>query len=768
MVHPRDILRSDSNDGASQFSAPIEKLSGNPVDCGLSVFPCLNRWINLERFAKIGVLLYILIHIGVIQGALFSYFQGTSTIWKRQHGLPDNSLEWFLKLDEILCGVLALTVSYWANRIHRASWIGGLTIFQSIMGLLLIVPEVFYPFHGQVFPKDDNNLCSTTLNATTINETAGAFNEVAIGVLFFYQTFSALGKVALYAITISYIDDSVEMKNSPIFIAVVLASREVGKQVGMNLSWTVVSKESARVFLAPAFLVMSIFLFISGTLIAMFPKSLPSVLLKKAVASILDVANGVEPAEETEADDGFFKTIWRILRNKILIVNVLTSAVIFSAMVNYDLMRPIFYESYFYLPKESFDLSGYNDPWLSQITTNLIKQPFMALSIVLTGFFISKVKPQAKSLALWNGKALGFTIITFGSLAFYNCDKSLQTELGDRITTPFCSSRCICSEEILFSPVCSEIGQTTYFSACHAGCTTVENVNGIKIFGNCTCGSNIHTYVDTKATLGSCNKNCQTFWGVSQANDIIAAGFLASTIITSIMISLRCVNSVDKCVALGFHITFLGIIPYIPFRIVYLVVADLFCQYRASNGVCRLHSQGLGIFLTATTVALLIIAILLSILLCIFVRKLELYKDLKDDKDNNRVNDEELEELESRRDNHSRDYLFRTSSPSTNGNQDSRLKDFSPVSSAIPEDDIREYSNNNNNNNLEINRLITAEPERLDFSLAKGLPLVKTNIEAEVHSNPQGSDDESFKTTTDNITTKNNDSKANSILESDF
>lgn len=39
-------------------------------------------------------------------------------------------------------GMFALIIVYWANRVHKASWLGGLIIFQAITTVLSIIPSL--------------------------------------------------------------------------------------------------------------------------------------------------------------------------------------------------------------------------------------------------------------------------------------------------------------------------------------------------------------------------------------------------------------------------------------------------------------------------------------------------------------------------------------------------------------------------------------------------------------------------------------------------
>lgn len=49
-----------------------------------------------------------------------------------------------------------------------------------------------------------------------------------------------------------------------------------------------------------------------------------------------------------------------------------------------------------------------------------------------------------------------------------------------------CNAECSC-DYVKYSPVCSEDGQTSFISACHAGCKTQQTLNGTKVFSDCSC-----------------------------------------------------------------------------------------------------------------------------------------------------------------------------------------------------------------------------------------------------------------------------------------
>lgn len=91
MVHPSRLFRTNSEEGTSQFSAPIDVLDAYTIDCGIKKLPCLKA-LNLERFATPRWFLVILSLVGLMQGIVLSYFRGTSKIWMQHYNFSIQSV----------------------------------------------------------------------------------------------------------------------------------------------------------------------------------------------------------------------------------------------------------------------------------------------------------------------------------------------------------------------------------------------------------------------------------------------------------------------------------------------------------------------------------------------------------------------------------------------------------------------------------------------------------------------------------------------------
>lgn len=62
--------------------------------------------------------------------------------------------------------ILALPISYWGDRIHRAAWIGALVLIQSVGYLFLVIPHINSPSSKII--EEANNVTHLSLFAGKI------------------------------------------------------------------------------------------------------------------------------------------------------------------------------------------------------------------------------------------------------------------------------------------------------------------------------------------------------------------------------------------------------------------------------------------------------------------------------------------------------------------------------------------------------------------------------------------------------------------------
>nr|XP_023018865.1 solute carrier organic anion transporter family member 1B2-like [Leptinotarsa decemlineata] len=259
------------------------------------------------------------------------------------------------------------------------------------------------------------------------------------------------------------------------------------------------------------------------------------------------------------------------------------------------------------------DTSGYTEPDLIQFTSNMLVQPLFAIFLVISGIIISKARPRAKHLIIWNILTFMLMAIIFASSVFWTCTKGIQNELEHVISVPFCSSMCACTVGEPFQPVC--VDGKTYFSPCLAGCTNFTPAT--NLFHDCSCG--------TPVIEGSCDDDsCRISRAIGQALGILSNVLLATTLVSHIVINIRSVFEKDKSMALGLALMNLQLISYVPVRFIYLNIVDFFCEIKSGQS-CQYFSEHFPMFLSIITIVMIILAVTLSTILLFFLNDIQLF-----------------------------------------------------------------------------------------------------------------------------------------------
>lgn len=244
-------------------------------------------------------------------------------------------------------------------------------------------------------------------------------------------------------------------------------------------------------------------LLILGILLSMFPRQMLKTIVTRAVVNIIETATNVgdQSTNRFIADVSFGNSFCRLLKNKILMFNILAAMFIETAVVNFFFFEHDYLRAVFFLPTDEFN--GLNNEWTSQIITRLLKPPIVALTILVAGLVIAKARPSARKLAMWNvitalivalffvGNEITFSLkfefkfnqnSAVSAYIFINCPSiQLAGSYRSSLTTPMCSNNCMCESTVMFMPVCPQDSVFTYYSPCHAGCHSEEYINDIRV-----------------------------------------------------------------------------------------------------------------------------------------------------------------------------------------------------------------------------------------------------------------------------------------------
>ena len=185
----------------------------------------------------------------------------------------------------------------------------------------------------------------------------------------------------------------------------------------------------------------------------------------------------------------FSTALVRLLKNKLLMFNIMAGIFYILGASGYMTFLSKYMEVQF--NKTSADAT---------IITGPVTVLAVVIGFLVSGVIISKYRPRPKYLFFWN--IVGGAVFVAGQIAYtlIECqgDNPL-VRMGDLSNlTNVCNSGCAC-DGVPYSPVCNIDTQSTYFSPCHAGCTSWDEKS--RIYSNCTCGTFINRHWRPQSTI---------------------------------------------------------------------------------------------------------------------------------------------------------------------------------------------------------------------------------------------------------------------------
>ncbi|XP_069156183.1 solute carrier organic anion transporter family member 74D-like [Procambarus clarkii] len=644
--------------------------------CGLGRW-CSPKWV--QRLATKQVFLVVFSLTTVLQGMFYTYFVSVLTTVEKLFQLKSKTTGIIMSATEMGQIGGALLLAYYGGQGHRPKWIGWGMILFAFCAFLCALPHfLFGPEllrkHLETTPSEDSPLTSANicrhpgasmvappavLNGTMATLPQGLLEaphdhldvqycdspdgeiQVVLFIFFLSLLGIGIGQTAAYNLGIPYIDDNIANRETPIYFAVTNGVRILGPTLGF-----VLGSFCTRLYVQPltdpgidptdprwigawwlGLMVVSVALFFTSAAMFAFPRHLPM--------SPRPTRPDRRPPLLTPSLPDFLKTVWRLLKNKILIFRTASSVLHILPIAGLYTFLPKYLESQFRLPVHSAAL-------VSGIGGILV----MGVGIFASGVFIRKANPTARTVAGWI--ALTALIYSIGMviLMFVGCPPEdfiglVEDESGKHFT-PVCNRTCGDCDATTFAPVCDLQGKT-YFSSCHLGCSnaTLFKESNQLVFSNCDCLPEGET-----AVLRLCGMKCNNFvWYV-----IIFSVFVlihSTSEVGGMLVTLRCVDPKDKAMALGLISVAIGLLSNVPCPIIYGAVVDSACIHWKETcriaGACQLYdSDAFRMFFHGMTGAVMILAFMVDLVVWYMAKAVSFTEDEENPEEETPMNPKSL------------------------------------------------------------------------------------------------------------------------------
>lgn len=144
--------------------------------------------------------------------------------------------------------------------------------------------------------------------------------------------------------------------------------------------------------------IISPIIFILAIVIGLFPIRMLKMVVRQAADTIIETATNSSQLSLSPgkllSETSLYKSIMRILRNKLLLINIAATALVETAIINYSFHEPNYLQSRYFLPSDNSNLL--NNEWTSRIVSKFIQPPIVALAVLAAGLIISKANPSAR------------------------------------------------------------------------------------------------------------------------------------------------------------------------------------------------------------------------------------------------------------------------------------------------------------------------------------------------------------------------------------
>ncbi|XP_060516350.1 solute carrier organic anion transporter family member 3A1-like isoform X2 [Cylas formicarius] len=644
--HSRNPSASFDRDRAAHSGGTLSRSSEPPLilretkDCGILGF----RPTCIQHLAGIKIFVMLLSFLVTLQQALSSgYINSVITTIEKRFEIPSSLSGLVASSYEIGNVITVIFVSYLGSRRHIPIWIGVGAVIMGIGSLIFMVPHFIAEEHvGSTVVNDtEENVCriitvhedmslgrlSSGLSSPPLapnnlrgdNCIRGSPSTTGPVLLFVLaQLLLGCGGSPLFTLGTTYIDDHVRPESASIYIGCMYSMAAFGPVLGFLLGAYLLSFHMDSLskiisisvgdsrwvgmwwggfFLAGFLLIIVSLPFFSFPKVLVHEKEKIKLAEKRQLPSKGPSGSAKEHRDKCGVkDDTSYgqdikdipRSMWRLATNPVYIITCLGACMELIIVSGFVVFLPKYLETQFSLGKSQ-----------ASVFTGSIAIPGACIGIFMGGLVLKKMELRPKGAVQFVLISNTICLICYGLLFLLGCDnlKMAGTTIPYFTSSqPFqvnltssCNFGCECTTNDV-EPVCGNNG-LTYFSPCHAGCTSILSSN----YTNCAC---IHGNITLRnsssinfappesdysevtivpvATAGPCNSQCHTIYPF-----LILLFFMtfivAITQMPLLMIVLRSVSEEERSFALGMQFVIFRLFGYIPAPILFGNLIDSTC-----------------------------------------------------------------------------------------------------------------------------------------------------------------------------------------------
>ncbi|XP_069175707.1 solute carrier organic anion transporter family member 74D [Procambarus clarkii] len=519
----------------------------DPEETLCGVGPFKPAW--LQALARKEVYMVVFSIVGLTQGIFFTYMVSVLSTIEKRFKFTSKETGTILAGNDVSQIVLSIVLGYYGNYGHRPRWVAVGVLFAALAGFLAALPHLMYGAGEEASAiaaaatagAPIHLLANLTVGTNTKKEevclfqpeevceeeevgSVGGNRESFMGplVLFFSsQFFFGVTLSIFYSLGITYLDDNVSKKAYPMYYSAAFMLRILGPVIGFFVGgkclsvWIDPSQQPNLTRKDPrwygawwiGFLVIGFGLLLTGNLLFLFPRKLPGTQKREQKRALrlaerdrqaggkrnAEFFSSLARTQRREAKPtlrNLLKGLKRLFTNKIWVGNLFNTTVYVLGVSGYWNFKPKYLETQF---RQS--------PTTASYFTGLASLVSLVLGTGLGGAVLRWAHPGPRFVTGYN---IFITLLTCSSyiiLAFIGCPKLTVLGPVQGSVSPECSADCGCS--LRYSPVCSLDNTTLYYSACYAGCSTVNTTASpivgrqpLTFFSHFQLKNNIHIYAD--------------------------------------------------------------------------------------------------------------------------------------------------------------------------------------------------------------------------------------------------------------------------------